>query len=98
MHVGKQKYEMLPLVGYVIFLQSDEQSWRAWIQRSETVMVIKILYETREDGEKMDNLESKHGLKPGKKICIGLLVVFLGPWQTSGVAKSMESSLDLHNT
>jgi hypothetical protein len=61
-------------------------------------MVIKILYETREDGEKMDNLESKHGLKPGKKICIGLLVVFLGPWQTSGVAKSMESSLDLHNT
>ena len=51
-----------------------------------------------EDGEKIkcDNLESKHGLKPGKKICIGLLVVFLGPWQTSGVAKSVESSLDLH--
>jgi hypothetical protein len=55
---------------------------------------------------KCDNLESKHGLKPGKKICITLLFVFLGcitllfvflgPWQTSSVTKSMESSLDLH--
>jgi len=58
-NVCKQEYEMLPLIGYIIFL------------------------------------ESKHGLKPAKKIRVGFLVVFLGPWQTSGVTESMESSLDL---
>lgn len=47
---------------------------------------------------KCDNLESKHSLKPGKKICIRFLFVFLRPWQTSGVTKSMESSLNLHIT
>ena len=60
--------------------------------RSQTVMSQRMVKRS----SKCDNLESKHDLKPGKKICIGLLVVFLGPWQTSGVAKSVESSLDLH--
>jgi hypothetical protein len=42
------------------------------------------------------NLKPKHCLKPFKKICISLLFMVLGPWQTPGVTKGVISSMDLH--
>lgn len=67
---------------------AHKQLW-AWVSDMKPETVVK-------GSPQSANLESEHGLKPAKKIRVGFLVMFLGPWQTSGVTKSMESCLDLH--